>query len=690
MAVLITRIIAKRTQFSKTHKRYWELWSEARASPVPVFEDELEKAHWLEEEAKKLRNFMLRMPEGQEKTLDAPAVIEVDQDEYYEVARVVKGPPVSAEECDWIDEMASRIRQQVAELQSVQQDRIAELENELADKQRCIDELAATVQTQQARLTALENQVAQAKVEPTASKQESMTDPDVLTVDVHPAESVPEDEEDGAWSAANLFHPVDPALADEDADDLPVPPRRSEIEVSSTDAFLEQAREYVNRTETAAVPVSYQEYQPTYASMSAKQKQWYFYWRTQLRQGNQLTIDLSYLFVHIYEVINLVGFQSPQEAFEYLEDFWRYYRKLRPELDNYLSDWLADFLAVHELPLRPLQWYHKVAKFGMVVDQNLLIEAWLASGGDFESLPNDILFGLANYNPTKNRFYQRYAKSLRLDEAYKRGLTAVDEVMRSETGKSLFQTCQSQRSRVIKRPPFKSAIHTYSQIEIKIATVHFWSGNRRLAEILSGIIKCAESIMGKRVGYHYESYRIELKWKQAIEFALVGKTAKQESVIEPPQAALPQESVSLRSLLVGAAESAADVDSRPDEQVPPQEDEDAQRPASPRLAADDPDDLPDLSMIANIIGAGESDNKRLKLIEAMMKNGWECTVDDLKDVFEDDRNVFVDVIIDDINERAQDAMDDNLLEFESGHCEIHEDYRDAIKTVLTHPDEYRR
>ena len=214
MAILITRIIAKRTQFSEAPKRYWELWSEARASPVSVLEGDLKEAHWLEGEAKKLRDFMLRMSERQEKTLDVPAVVEAVQDgKYYQVARVVKGPPVSPEEQDWIDEMASRIRQQVAEIQSVQQARIDALKGELAGKQRRIDKLVAMIQTQQARITALESEADQATAENLPAES--------------PAESVAEDEEDGAWSAANLFHPVDPALADEDADDVPVPPRPS-------------------------------------------------------------------------------------------------------------------------------------------------------------------------------------------------------------------------------------------------------------------------------------------------------------------------------------------------------------------------------------------------------------------------------------------------------------------------------
>ena len=473
MAILITRIIAKQTQFSEA--RYWEHWSEAHASPVRVFEDELVDAHWLEGEAKKLRDFMLRMSEGQEKTLDAPVVIEAVQDgKYYQVARVVKGPPVSPEEQDWINEIASRIRRQVAEIQSVQQARIDALESELADKQRRIDKLVAMIQTQQARITALEDQ---AKAENLPAES--------------PAESVTEDEEDGAWSAAKLFHPVDPALADEDVDDVPVPPRPSVDEAEMPTSEI--------RTERLMHPHKPQVILCYEANMD-------------------LTPDSEYLEV-------LSAFIETCKGSQYV---------------NYFESGLSKF-----------------------------------------------------------RVYRLFRAGL-----LERSVETFDKMRPSAAGELWHRR------------------HTTSKAE----------------------------------------------------------APRQESVIEPPRTAPPREPVSLRSLLVEAAKS-ADAGSRRDERAAPQEDEDAQRPA------DDSDDLLDLSIIANIIGAVESD---VKLIESMMKNGWACTVDDLKDVFEDDKNVFVRVIIDDINDRAQDKMDDNLLEFEGGRWEIHEDYRDAIETVLAYPDKYRQ
>ena len=479
MAILITRIIAKRTRYSQPHKRYWELWSEAHASPVSVLEGDLKEAHWLEGEAKKLRDFMLRMSEGQEKTLDAPAVIEAAQDDkYYQVVRVVKGPPVSPEEQDWIDEMASRIRQQVAEIQSAQQARIDALESELADKQRRIDGLVAMIQTQQARITALGSEADQVTAENLPSES--------------PAESVAEDEEDGAWSAANLFHSVDPALADEDDDDAPVPPRLPSDEAEMPTSEIRTKR---------------------------------------LMHPNRAHVVLCY-------EANMNLIPSPK---------------------------ILEALSV-------------------------FIEA-----------------------------------------------------------------CQDGQ------------YLNYSQADLPQAQVD------RL--YLAGMLECSPA-----ASYKLRPSAAGELWHRR-HTTSPAEVPQQESVIEPPQAAPPREPVSLRSLLVEAAKSAADAASRRDERATPREDEDGQRPV------DDSDDLLDLSIIATIIGAVESD---VKLVEAMMKNGWACTVDDLKDVFEDDKNVFVRVIIDDINDRAQDEMDDNLLEFEGGRWEIHEDYRDAIETILAHPDQYRQ
>ena len=72
-------------------------------------------------------------------------------------------------------------------------------------------------------------------------------------------------------------------------------------------AFFISRESTAARTEAKALPVEFMQYWPTYDVMSPAQQQWYFYWRSEVRQGRLLATDLSYIFVHVYELINLIG-----------------------------------------------------------------------------------------------------------------------------------------------------------------------------------------------------------------------------------------------------------------------------------------------------------------------------------------------------------------------------------------------
>src|SRR5690606_27634976 len=113
-----------------------------------------------------------------------------------------------------------------------------------------------------------------------------------------------------------------------DGRSVPIPPRetarnRSSVEVrlslsTPSGRFVEQAKKFVNTTERQANPTPFMQYWPTYEAMNSAQRKWYFYWRSQVRHDNYLPTDLSYIFLHVYEVIHLVGFDSAKDAFKYL------------------------------------------------------------------------------------------------------------------------------------------------------------------------------------------------------------------------------------------------------------------------------------------------------------------------------------------------------------------------------------
>lgn len=362
--------------------------------------------------------------------------------------------------------------------------------------------------------------------------------------------------------ADEIYHRVRTPVAEAPPRDVPIPARPPVDSLgpafSRKDTrFVEQARAFVDRTETQAEPASFMQYWPTYAAMDEAQQRWYFYWRAQMRQGNKLPTDLSYLFLHIYEVINMIGFDSPAKALNHLEEFWRYYRQLQPKLDRYLPDWIADFIVLHELAPNALDWHSEVSKVTEVKDLNFSLEAWVNSGDSFEALSDHTLYALAKYNPTKSKFYKKFSESADLRQGYKKALVAVDEATRKEQGKTLFQLHQPEQRQVIRRAPFASAIHAYPGTEIEIAATHAWTEVEPLTATLNSIIKHADNVLREQAGYRYRVRGIQLTdaCKSLIETALQREAPRQELSIDHSEIArLAEESAELRDRLLAEAE----------------------------------------------------------------------------------------------------------------------------------------
>lgn len=119
--------------------------------------------------------------------------------------------------------------------------------------------------------------------------------------------------------------------------------------LSSEKRFVEEARQLIE-VEGEQVPwVPFMSYWPTYGVMNEAQRKWYMYWRTEVRQGRFPDTDLSYLFIHIYELINGIGWQKPLEGYDQLKQLWMNYRERLPQLDVYMQEWILDYDLVHEL-----------------------------------------------------------------------------------------------------------------------------------------------------------------------------------------------------------------------------------------------------------------------------------------------------------------------------------------------------
>lgn len=96
--------------------------------------------------------------------------------------------------------------------------------------------------------------------------------------------------------------------------------------------------------------VPYTEYYPYYQMMGYRQLRTYFTWRTKVRKGRVEETSLSYAYLYIYELLNNIGVEEPQDGLDRLLAFWREFRVYQPSVDKYMPRWLKDYYIYYDLP----------------------------------------------------------------------------------------------------------------------------------------------------------------------------------------------------------------------------------------------------------------------------------------------------------------------------------------------------
>ncbi len=91
-------------------------------------------------------------------------------------------------------------------------------------------------------------------------------------------------------------------------------------------------------------------YLPSYYEMTEPQMRAYFSWRTNVRRGNVKKTFLSFAYVYIFELLNLRGAESPEDAFEKLCSFYNTYKEIDENICSDAQGWLQDFVVYYDLP----------------------------------------------------------------------------------------------------------------------------------------------------------------------------------------------------------------------------------------------------------------------------------------------------------------------------------------------------
>lgn len=120
--------------------------------------------------------------------------------------------------------------------------------------------------------------------------------------------------------------------------------------------FYKQAKFMENFEDDYEGHAPFSMYFPNYQMMGYEQLRTYFTWRSKVRKGVVGQTSFSYVFLYIYELINNVGVKNCEDGFGKLAFIWKEYRAYEKKLDKYMNVWIRDYYITNEFyaPLREL------------------------------------------------------------------------------------------------------------------------------------------------------------------------------------------------------------------------------------------------------------------------------------------------------------------------------------------------
>lgn len=282
---------------------------------------------------------------------------------------------------------------------------------------------------------------------------------------------------------------------------------------SSKTNFFKEAQRFRTKEEGQVNHVPFKCYWPTYGDMNGWQQQWYFYWRAQARRNNFLPTDLSYIFVHVYEILNLVETPDPVQAAGRIHALWLHYRRTYPKIDNYLPDWGGDLLAVKSGGTNALAWWENLLEVeGLKIPDpivNTIVEKALRTNG-LDNLPYKIWALLSDYQP-RNKFYQKHNVDHYVDLSYEKAIKVANAFYVNTTNKSLIDQFVSNQTRNYEKTAFTSALigFQYPNV-IRLASGRDYAGSSRLANNITSIMKYAENLLRKQLKFSAKLSGIEI------------------------------------------------------------------------------------------------------------------------------------------------------------------------------------
>ncbi|MFM2566407.1 TerB N-terminal domain-containing protein [Bacillus sp. GX] len=231
----------------------------------------------------------------------------------------------------------------------------------------------------------------------------------------------------------------------------------------SRESFVQDSLRYAGESGGICKEVPLQAYWTTFDMLNSKQRDWYFYWRDQVLKGNYIEVDLSYVFLFTYELLNYSFNPNASFNVSMLVRLYENYVERLPKLERYLKQWIADML--YEL------------------GEQALAEEWSVERGDIPPLYNQLKekadqlskISITSWKPyvrnyRETAFYKEHKN--KVFKIFKESIPLLQRIYKEERNDLISRWFQTKKEREIRRL-FSSAVvgRGYNEIHIGVERI---------------------------------------------------------------------------------------------------------------------------------------------------------------------------------------------------------------------------
>jgi hypothetical protein len=281
--------------------------------------------------------------------------------------------------------------------------------------------------------------------------------------------------------------------------------------------FVREAGDLVDRVEEPCNPAYFLHYLPHYRLMGYDQQHWYFYWRSQVRAQNYLLTGDTYLFLHVFELINGIGVASPEDGFDQLLRLWHAYQPSSNAVRVQLWTWIEDYALAHDLCSIDHLFEAHASEWRQAPFTNEMIE--FASRRPLNEMPFQMIDQLGDARLMTLRVYE-LGNGPYLEWFVPVALALVEKQIKGKGTRGIFERYGPRTREERTRYVFDGALYGGKRLDIEtLPARQFNERPSKIDEIMKGVAKHTENQLRKflSVGGRVGGYKLDPEQKTIIE-----------------------------------------------------------------------------------------------------------------------------------------------------------------------------